>query len=375
MGTITTTDGTQPVISILTGCGNISAACGAEHDHSAWARRGDPCTQRDGVRMLRTWLTDRLGIRYPVISASMTGVAYGRLARAVSQAGGLGMLGIGSQVPVGVLVQEAKIAGDGGALPFGVGLTAWALPGRPELVEAVIEQRPALVSLSFGPIRSRDVQRLHAGGVLVSAQVHSPQAACDAVSAGVDLIEAQGTVAGGHTGTVAMLPLLQRLQQETSTPLLAAGGIATPGALAAVLVAGAVGARVGTPLLLSQEAVVARAARDRLRSAEVDDTVLSSLFDRALRPGWPQEYPMRTLANAFTGTWSGRAEDLMRDRRALQQLVDAVATDDFDTAPILAGQTVGLLRAARPAAEVITELAEGAERILRSRVPELLRDR
>lgn len=324
--------------------------------------------------MLRTWLTDRLGIRYPVISASMTGVAYGRLARAVSQAGGLGMLGVGSQVPVGVLVQEAKIAGDGGALPFGVGLTAWALPDRPELLEAVIEQRPALVSLSFGPIRSRDVQRLHAGGVLVSAQVHSPQAASDAVSAGVDLIEAQGTEAGGHTGTVAMLPLLQRLQQETGTPLLAAGGIATPGALAAVLVAGTVGARVGTPLLLSHEAVVARAARDRLRSAEVDDTVLSSLFDRALRPGWPQEYPMRTLANAFTGTWSERAEDLMRDRRALQQLADAVATDDFDTAPILAGQTAGLLRAARPAAEVITELAEGAERILRSRVPELLRD-
>ncbi len=130
---------------------------------------------------------------------------------------------------------------------------------------------------------------------------------------------------------------------------------------------------VGTPLLLSQEAVVARAARDRLRSAEVDDTVLSSLFDRALRPGWPQEYPMRTLANAFTGTWSERAEDLMRDRRALQQLADAVATDDFDTAPILATSR-GLLRAARPAAEVITELAEGAERILRSRVPELLRD-
>jgi nitronate monooxygenase len=83
---------------------------------------------------------------------------------------------------------------------------------------------------------------------------------------------------------------------------------------------------------------------------------------------------MRTLANAFTGTWSGRAEDLMRDRHALQQLADAVATDDFDTAPILAGQTVGLLQAARPAAEVITELAQGAERILRSRVPELLRD-
>jgi nitronate monooxygenase len=324
--------------------------------------------------MLTTWLTERLGIRYPVISASMTGVAHGQLARAVSRAGGLGMLGIGSQVPIEALAQEARIASDGGALPFGVGLTAWALPDRPELVEATVEQRPALVSLSFGPIRARDVELLHAGGILVSAQVHSPQAARDAAAAGVDLVEAQGTEAGGHTGTVAMLPLLQRLQQEIDTPLLAAGGIATPGALAAVLVAGAVGARIGTPLLLSQEAVVAQAARDRLRLAEVDDTVLSPLFDRALRPGWPQVYQLRTLANDFTATWIDKVDNLTQDHSALRQLADAVESGDYNIAPILAGQTVGLLRAGRPAAEVIIELAEGAEAILRSRVPDLLRD-
>jgi len=324
--------------------------------------------------MLTTWLTERLGIRYPVISASMTGVAHGQLARAVSRAGGLGMLGIGSQVPIEALAQEARIASDGGALPFGVGLTAWALPDRPELVEATVEQRPALVSLSFGPVRARDVELLHAGGILVSAQVHSPQAARDAAAAGVDLVEAQGTEAGGHTGTVAMLPLLQRLQQEIDTPLLAAGGIATPGALAAVLVAGAVGARIGTPLLLSQEAVVAQAARDRLRLAEVDDTVLSPLFDRALRPGWPQVYQLRTLANDFTDTWIDKVDNLTQDHSALRQLADAVESGDYNIAPILAGQTVGLLQAGRPAAEVIIELAEGAEAILRSRVPDLLRD-
>jgi len=334
----------------------------------------EPLTAQYGVRMLTTWLTERLGIRYPVISASMTGVAHGQLARAVSRAGGLGMLGIGSQVPIEALTQEARIAGDGGALPFGVGLTAWALPDRPELLEATVEQRPALVSLSFGPIRARDVELLHAGGILVSAQVHSPQAAHDAAAAGVDLVEAQGTEAGGHTGTVAMLPLLQRLQQEIDTPLLAAGGIATPGALAAVLVAGAVGARIGTPLLLSQEAVIAQGARDRLRVAEVDETVLSPLFDRALRPGWPQEYQLRTLANDFTDTWIDKADDLTKDHSALRQLADAVESGDYDIAPVLAGQTVGLLRAARPAAEVIIELAEGAEAILRSRVPDLLRD-
>jgi nitronate monooxygenase len=93
--------------------------------------------------------------------------------------------------------------------------------------------------------------------ILVSAQANGPQAA---VAAGVDLIEAQGTEAGGHTGTVATLPLLQRLRQDIDVPMVAAGGIGTPEALAAVLVAGAEDARVGTCLLLSQEAVIAQAA-------------------------------------------------------------------------------------------------------------------
>ncbi len=233
--------------------------------------------------MLITWLTGRLGIRYPMISASMTGVAYGELARAVSRAGGLGMLGIGSNVEVGVLEREAAVASDGGSLPFGVGLTAWALPDRPELLDATIVQRPALVSLSFGRSGGRTC-RLCRPAESRYRLVNGPQAALAAVAAGVDLIEAQGTEAGGHTGTVATLPLLQRLWQDIDVPMVAAGGIGTPEALAAVLVAGAEGARVGTCLLLSQEAVIAQAARERLRAAEVSDTTLSSLFESALRP-------------------------------------------------------------------------------------------
>ena len=321
---------------------------------------------------MSTRLTGKLGIRYPVISASMTGVAHGELARAVSRAGGLGMLGIGSNVEVGVLEREAAVASDGGSLPFGVGLTAWALPDRPELLDATIAQRPALVSLSFGQIRRQDVQALQAGGILVSAQVNGPQAALAAVAAGVDLIEAQGTEAGGHTGTVATLPLLQRLRQDIGLPMVAAGGIATPEALAAVLVAGAEGARVGTCLLLSHEAVIAQAARERLRAAEVSDTTLSPLFESALRPRWPDEYPMRSLTNRFTSRWEGRIDALAKDEPALAQLAAAVARDDFDIAPVMTGQVVGLLRHARPAGDIITELAEGAELILRSRVPGLL---
>jgi nitronate monooxygenase len=84
------------------------------------------------------------------------------------------------------------------------------------------------------------------------------------------------------------------------------------------------------------------------------------------------EFP--ALANDFTDTWIDKVDDLTQDHSALRKLADAVESGDYNTAPILAGQTAGLLRAGRPAAEVIIELAEGAEAILRSRVPDLLRD-
>ncbi|MGH9067189.1 MAG: NAD(P)H-dependent flavin oxidoreductase, partial [Acidimicrobiales bacterium] len=195
--------------------------------------------------MLTTELTERLGIRHPIVGAPMAGVAHGALARAVSEGGALGMVGVGSTDEVGLVEREAAIAGNGGRLPFGVGLMAWALDRRPELLESTLAVRPSLVSVSFGS-PGPYVGPLHDAGILVASQAQDLASATEAAGCGVDFVVAQGTEAGGHTGAVGTLPLLQLLLGSLEVPVLAAGGIASPEGLAAVLAAGAAGAWVGT---------------------------------------------------------------------------------------------------------------------------------
>src|SRR5579859_142231 len=158
--------------------------------------------------MLRTYLTTAWQLRYPIIGAPMAYVGRGRLARAITQAGGLGILGIGSTTPLAFIERECAICRADDNLRFGIGLMAWSLAQRPELLEAAIRERPAVVALSFGALE-RYVPILHAHAILVATQVHSRQEAQAAAAAGVDLIVAQGSEAGGHTGQVATLPLLQ----------------------------------------------------------------------------------------------------------------------------------------------------------------------
>src|SRR5204863_620774 len=120
---------------------------------------------------------------------------------------------------------------------FGVGLMCWALEGRPELLDAVLETGPNLVALSFGD-PAPWVERVRAAGARVVSQVQDSASAREALDAGVDAIVAQGTEAGGHTGGVSTLPLLQivlELAPERHVPVLAAGGIATGHGVAAVI--------------------------------------------------------------------------------------------------------------------------------------------
>jgi len=185
--------------------------------------------------MLHTFLTNQWGLRYPIIGAPMAGVAHGRLARAISQAGGLGMIGVGSATPAELIAREAAVVrGDDENMRFGVGLMAWALATRPELLDATIKARPFLVSVSFGGLAPY-VERLHVAGIHVATQVNTVEMARVADDAGVDLIVAQGTEAGGHTGQVGALPLLQAVLEAVSVPVVAAGGIATARGLAAAL--------------------------------------------------------------------------------------------------------------------------------------------
>jgi nitronate monooxygenase len=313
--------------------------------------------------MIATSLTELLGVEVPIVSAPMTPQAGGRLARAVSEAGAFGMLGIEeTDTDTGIAEQLALVTA-GPAVPFGIGLVAWVIAKRPELLEIAIAARPKLISISFGDAQPH-VARLREAGILVASQVQSRRWAETALAADVDVLVAQGTEAGGHTGSVATLPLLQIVLEMTDRPVVAAGGIATGRGLAAVVAAGAAGAWIGTPFLLAREARTTSGARDRILAADETQTLYTSVYDRLQDKGWPDEFGARALRTAFGTQWTGREELLGAGTEARAAFEQAKASEDYDIAHIYAGQSVGLLDAPRPAGAIVGEIAAQAEELL-----------
>jgi nitronate monooxygenase len=322
--------------------------------------------------MIHTYLTTSWNLRYPIIGAPMAYVGRGRLARAVSQAGGLGMIGIGSTESVEFLEREAAIARGTDQGRFGIGMHTWAIERRPDLLDAVIEAKPFLISISFGSVAPY-VERLHQHDILLATQVNTRAEAMQAERDGVDLIVAQGTEAGGHvTGQVSTLPLLQAVLDVVRVPVLAAGGIASPRGVAASLVAGAEGVWVGTALLASPECENTEDARMRIVHAQETDTVLTRAFDVAQGLAWPSQYPGRALRNRFTDQWHSHIDALPQDNEARQQLAEAIVTKNYDIAHIYAGEAVGLVNRQQSTGEIIHFLGDGAERLLHDRSQRLL---
>src|SRR4051794_39395826 len=299
----------------------------------------------------------------------MAGVSGGELARAVSDGGGLGMIGISGGHSADFVTEQCAIPADA-ELPFGVGLMIWVLETRPELFESTLAASPSLVSVSFGPPPPHGGPR-HGGGTAVCPQVNTTADAHRALDAGVDVLVAQGTEAGGHTGRRAMLPLLQEVLTLTDRPVVAAGGIATGGGMAAALVAGAAGVWIGTPLLSCTEGLNAPVLRKRVRAASGDETVLTRAFDVAEGAAWPDRWPGRALVNDFSRTWHGREDELRQDAAARQLVIDGRRTGDPAAAPIYAGESVGLVTTERSATDVVRDLDASAEEALRA-VPKLL---
>lgn len=306
--------------------------------------------------MFDTWLTRTFGITAPLVGAPMGGRAGGLLAGEVTRAGGLGLIGAARYNTPEWLDAEVRVARDIGGGPIGFGLMTWSLADDDTLLGAVLEHRPQVVSLSFGD-PAPYVERVHEAGALVVSQINTLDDLRVVEAAGVDAVVAQGHEAGGHTGRIGTLPLLQEVLESTSLPVLAAGGIATGRGLAAVLAAGAEGAFVGTALLASPETVGPEYARAKLVEAGSADTVYTDVFDRARHQPWPSRWGGRALTNTFTEQWHGRGagED---------DIAAAYVADDPGIGVVYAGEAAGLVRAERPAGEVIREIAVQAEALL-----------
>jgi nitronate monooxygenase len=312
--------------------------------------------------VIRTPLTRWFDLSTPIIGAPMAGVSGGELARAVSGAGGLGMIGVSGAHSADFVAEQCAVpAAD--QLPFGVGLMIWVLETRPDLLEATIAAEPSLVSVSFGD-PAPYVGPLHDAGIAVCAQVNTTADVHRALEAGVDIVVAQGTEAGGHTGRRATLPLLQEVLTLTDRPVVAAGGIATGRGMAAVLVAGAGGVWIGTPLLSCTEGLNAPSLRERVRAASGDETVLTRAFDVAEGAAWPERWPGRALVNDFSREWHGREEELRETPDARRLVVEGRRTGDPAHAPVYAGESVGLVTSERSATDVVRELDAEAEKAL-----------
>jgi nitronate monooxygenase len=314
---------------------------------------------------MHTWLTERFGATVPVVSAPMGGVAGGVLAAAVSQAGALGMVGVGGRTTPDWIRRECAIAEAAGA-PYGVGLQAWALADLPGQLDAVLEAAPSLVSVSYGPY-AEYVARLRAVGSVVATTVGNLREAREAEDAGVDVIVARGLEGGGHgRDHVATLPLLQSVLDAVAVPVLAAGGIVTARGLAAVLAAGAAGAWVGSAFLMCVEATTTPEGRARLAAATDTDTVYGRVFDIGKRAGWPREWGDRALRNGFFDTWSGHEDELAADDAARDAYAAAAEGQDFEVATIQVGQGVASMTAVHTAAEVVAEFARADDLLRRA---------
>jgi nitronate monooxygenase len=305
---------------------------------------------------LETAWSRSLGLRVPIVNAPMGGAAGGALAAAVSRAGGLGMVGMGSVAAVARLDEELRPL-RGLDLPFGVGLVDWVMTAQPALLATALAARPTLLSVSFGDTWPW-VSRAHDEGVLTAAQVGDLQSAHRAVEAGVDVVIARGAEAGGHGAPrVGTLPLLAAILDDISVPVLAAGGISSGRAMAAVLAAGASGAWIGTSFAACAESLTPEAARRVLLDASETDTVTTRVFDIAHGYPWPRELPERVVRDDFADRWAGREDDLH-------------AGGGHDVAGLSpaqgvnAGQGVGQVTSVRPAADVIAQISMEARSLL-----------
>ena len=308
---------------------------------------------------LRTALTARFGIDHPVVLAPMGGVAGGALAAAVSEGGGLGLIGAGSGNRKWV-ERECGIATAATSKPWGIGFLAWGV--TPEVLGAAIEQSPSAIMLSFGDPKPF-VDPIRAAGVAVMVQVTSMDEARRALDVGADVVGAQGSEAGGHGGGRATLPFVPAVVDIAgTTPVLAAGGIADGRGLAAALTLGAAGALIGTRFEATTEALLDADEVKAIIAAHALDTTRGRAIDVAARAGWPERYPARTLRNRFTDEWQDRVAEL--DDSVRQEYLDAVARRDYDYVPIWAGEAVDMINESDDAAAVVAQIVAQAEYVI-----------
>ena len=302
-----------------------------------------------------------LGIDYPVLLGGMAHVSRFPLVAAVSEAGGLGIIGSGGMPPETLLEQIAQVR-QATKKPFGVNLMLLD-PNIDDQIEVVVNERVAMVSTGAGN-PAKHIGRLKEAEIKVFAVVPSVALARRMERAGADAVIAEGTESGGHVGEVTTFVLTPQVVDSVSIPVVAAGGIADGRGLAAAFALGAEGVQMGTRFLASAESPVHENYKQQILKANERATIVTG---RSLRA------PVRTIANKMTKKFASyEAEERPREEfeeLAVGGLQRAVYEGDTENGSLMAGQISGLIDKIEPVKAIIEKMVRSASKILNKEAP------
>lgn len=304
---------------------------------------------------LRTRLTELLGIEHPIIQGGMAWTATAELAAAVSNAGGLGIIGAG-HMPTDLLRDQIRRAKELTDKPFGVNLMLLT-PHIDELVQMVLDEHVSVVTTGAGN-PGKFISALRDTGIKVMPIVPSVALAKRMESIGADAIIGEGMEAGGHIGDLTTMVLTPQLVDAVSVPVVAAGGIADGRGVAAAFALGAEGVQVGTRFMCAEECTIHPNVKAEVLKAKDRDTVVT---------GRSTGHPVRVLKNKL----SRQIIELDRDNKpeeieALGAGKLALAMREGDTAmgSLMVGQAAALVCRIQPAAEIVAEMMSEAEKAM-----------
>jgi enoyl-[acyl-carrier protein] reductase II len=304
---------------------------------------------------LRNRLTTLLGIEHPIIQGGMAWTATWELASAVSNAGGLGIIGAG-HMPTDLLrdqIRSAKAATDE---PFGVNLMLLT-PHIDDIVQMVLDEGVAAVTTGAGN-PSKYMPALQAKGIKVLPIAPSTALARRLQAAGADAIIGEGMEAGGHIGELTTMVLTPQLVDALDIPVVAAGGIADGRGIAATFALGAEGVQLGTRFMVATECTIHPDVKARVLKAKDRDTVVT---------GYSTGHPVRVLKNKL----SRQIGELDRDNKPEEieelgtgKLALAMRQGDVEMGSVMAGQCAAMVDREQSAAEIIAELISEAEAVM-----------
>ena len=302
-------------------------------------------------------INELLGIRYPIIQGGMAWVATWELASAVSNAGGLGLIGVGDVQWVEQQIRQMKVHTD---QPFGVNLMLMN-PQADEIADLLTREHISVITTGAGN-PGKYMERWKENGTKVIPVVASVAMARMMERAGADAVVAEGTESGGHIGQATTMTLVPQVVDAVQIPVIAAGGIADARGFAAALMLGAAGVQMGTRFVVAKESIVHEAYKERVIKAKDIDSEVT---------GRSTGHPIRVLRNQMTREYL-RMEQEGASLETLEQMTlgalrRAVVDGDGVHGSLMAGQIAGRMHGTDTCEEIITEIVTGARELLGQR--------